>query len=443
MAVRQTAGVRRRFLATSAAGAALTVNGLRPLTGGNPLAVQSFFAGWLTSELAPQNLAVTLAGAAGYLAAHRGRLDAADRLALALNAGSAAGLALLIREGIASADVLERALTEGLADDYVARLDPAPTTADLATPWRQVLQPWRVKDPKVKRVADVPYTQDHGNPRLRLDVYHPREASHGRPVLLQIHGGAWVIGRKDQQGLPLMTHLASRGWVCVAPNYPLSPRATWPEHLVAVKRALVWTRAHAADYGGDPGFIAVTGGSAGGHLAAMVALTADDPAYQPGFADADTTVAACVPFYGAYDLGDLLGTRAGRVRLNRFLAPVVFKTRNTDVAREASPLTHARTDAPPFFVIHGSNDSLVAAAEAREMVRRLRALSRAPVVYAELPGAQHAFEVFASIRSAHTVRAVERFLTWVRANRPGPSPVRSSPAGLPAPATRSSGPTAA
>lgn len=432
----------RRFLATSATGAALTLNGLRPVGGGNPLAVQSFFAGWLTSELAPHNLALTLGGTAGYLATHRGRLDAQDRLALTLDAASVVGLAWLVRQGMASADVLERALTTRLADDYVARLDPAPTKADLATPWRQVLMPWHVKHPAVRRVADVPYTADRDNRRLRLDVYHPREPGAGRPVLLQIHGGAWVVGRKDQQGLPLMTHLAARGWVCVAPNYPLSPRATWPEHLIAVKRALAWVRAHAGEYGGDRNFIAVTGGSAGGHLAAMVGLTANDPQYQPGFVDADTSVAACVPFYGVYDMGNLLDTRAGRLRLNRFVAPTVLRTRQAAVAREASPLAHVRADAPPFFVIHGAHDSLVPVTEAREMVRRLRAVSHEPVVYAELPGTQHAFEVFHSIRSAHTIRAVERFLGWVRATRPATSPARSSPAGPPAPATPSSGRTA-
>ena len=73
-----------------------------------------------------------------------------------------------------------------------------------------------------------------------------------------------------------------------------------------------------------------------------------------------------------------------------------------------------RPDAPPFFVIHGANDSLVNVNEARELVRRLRERSTSVVAYAELPGAQHAFDVFASIRSAHVIRAVERFLRVVQ-----------------------------
>lgn len=71
----------------------------------------------------------------------------------------------------------------------------------------------------------------------------------------------------------MMSHLAELGWVCVAINYRHSPRNTWPAHIVDVKRALAWVKAHIAEYGGDPEFIAITGGSAGGHLSSLAALT--------------------------------------------------------------------------------------------------------------------------------------------------------------------------
>jgi acetyl esterase/lipase len=408
--------VSRRFLRLTGLGAALTANGLRPLPGSNPLAVPSFFASWLTSELALHNLAITVGGSTAYVASRRGRLDRDDKVALALNAASVAGLLWLIRQAMAVQDDVEGALTEGLHDDYVARLDPKPEAADLTTPWRQILMPWQVKHPDVKRVRDIDYVGD-GAVRHRLDVYHPREAGKtGLPVIVQIHGGGWVIGRKDEQGLPLMTHLAARDWVCVAPNYPLSPKASWPEHLVALKRALAWVREHAEEFGGDPSFVALTGGSAGGHLAAMLALTQNDPRYQPGFESADTSVQACVPFYGAYDLANVLDTRAGRNRADYYLNKMVFKSNDPAVAEDATPLLHVHEDAPPFFVIHGTHDSLVPVAEARELVRRLREVSSSPVLYAELPGGQHAFDVFASIRSAHVIRGVERFLRYVHAD---------------------------
>ena len=110
------------------------------------------------------------------------------------------------------------------------------------------------------------------------------------------------MGDKREQGLPMMHELARRGWVCVTVNYRLSPKATWPAHIVDCKRALAWVREHIAEYGGDPDFIAVSGGSAGGHLSALLALTPNEPEWQPGFEDLDASVDACLPFYGVYDM---------------------------------------------------------------------------------------------------------------------------------------------
>ena len=120
--------------------------------------------------------------------------------------------------------------------------------------------------------------------------------------MVYVHGGAWVIGDKREQGKPMMFELVARGWVCVAINYRLSPKATWPDHIVDVKRALAWVKEHIAEYGGDPSFVAVSGGSAGGHLCALAALTAGDRRLQPGFEEKDTAVQACVPFYGVMDV---------------------------------------------------------------------------------------------------------------------------------------------
>jgi acetyl esterase/lipase len=228
-----------------------------------------------------------------------------------------------------------------------------------------------------------------------------------------VHGGGWSVGDKEHQGIPLMLHMAARGWVCVAVNYRLSPRDAFPAHLVDVKRAIAWVREHGPSYGADPSFLAVTGGSAGGHLAALVALTPGDTEYQPGFEHADTSVQAAVPHYGVYDFAGAIGTRRSRQLRDLFLGPrVLFEDPRTHLAEfeKASPLARVRADAPPFFVIHGSSDSLVEVAQARAFVDALRAVSHEPVAYAELPGTQHAFDVFPSIRSAHVVRGVDRFL---------------------------------
>ena len=200
-------------------------------------------------------------------------------------------------------------------------------------------------------------------------------------------------------------------------NYRLSPKATWPDHIVDCKRALSWVRDHIAEYGGDPGFIAVSGGSAGGHLSALLALTSGDPDFQPGFEEADASVDACVPFYGVYDMTAGRGTSHYDEGLLTLLERRVFKRKVADdpaVFEAASPLCRVNADAPPFFVVHGTNDTLVPVAEARGFVAALRAVSKSPVFYAELPYTQHAFDVLPSVRSAHAVAAVVRFLEGVR-----------------------------
>jgi acetyl esterase/lipase len=161
--------------------------------------------------------------------------------------------------------------------------------------------------------------------------------------------------------------------------------------------------------------VVVTGGSAGGHLAALVALTPNDPEYQPGFEQADTRVQGCVPFYGVYDFANRNETHR-HTGMIEFLEQRVLKGSRQEIPEmfeRASPIARVGAAAPPFFVIHGESDTLVPVAEAREFVRALREKSRAPVAYAELPGAQHAFEIFPSVRTLHTVNGVQRFLAWL------------------------------
>ena len=293
-------------------------------------------------------------------------------------------------------------------------------SAESVLPAGYRLRPFRVHDPAaVERIRNLSYGP--AGARNQLDVYRPRGVSLARaPVLLQVHGGAWVMGEKDHQGLPLMNALARRGWVCVAINYRLSPKATFPDHLVDCKRALAWIRTHIADHGGDPGWVAVTGGSAGGHLAALLALTPDEPSFQPGFEQVDTRVAACVPMYGAYDFLHHNGVDVLEAKGEGFVETKVMKS-SPRAAREAweraSPIRWVNRDAPPFFVIHGAHDSLVWCEGAREFVAALRAVSASPVAYAELPGAQHAFDLFWSPRCGHTVEAIASFLEVVRSGR--------------------------
>ncbi|KQW53073.1 alpha/beta hydrolase [Nocardioides sp. Root1257] len=404
-------GFLRRQLVT----AALTVNAIRPVPG-YQASIPSFFAGWLTTELAPHLMALTAADTAVHVSRRTAeRRRPRRRLGLALAGLNLAGQAFLVDQARRSSAKVEAALVEGLGVDYVEQLDAKPTPAELATPWRRLVNPFRMRNVDVVVDKNVAYAPEHGKRGL-LDVYRPAAGTDGRaPVLLQVHGGAWTIGNKDQQGIPLMQHLAAKGWICVAINYRLAPRDPFPAQVVDVKRAIAWIRDHIAEYGGDPDYIAITGGSAGGHLTALAAVTANDPDLQPGFEDADTSVAVAVPHYGVYDFAGSTGLRSAEQMRDRFLAPRVVRRRwaeAPDVFEAGTPLLRVGKDAPDFFVIHGAHDSLVAVDQARLFVNRLREVSGATVTYAELPGTQHAFDVFPSIRSAHVVRAIDRYLHW-------------------------------
>ena len=401
----------RLFLLRRALTGALTANAVRPVPG-YQAQIPSFAAGWLTSELAPHLLALTAADMAAEMARRPERRSGAG---LALGAASAAGLAVLVGESLGAQRHVDRALAETLGEDYLDRLRATYTDLDLSTPLSQIVWPFRLRDDGVEVVRDVAYDPRHGKRGL-LDVYRQRGADlRDAPVLVQVHGGAWSVGSKDEQGVPLMHHMAARGWVCFSVNYRLSPRDPFPAQIIDVKRALAWVKEHAREYGGDPRFVAITGGSAGGHLAALAALTPGDPAYQPGFEDADTSVQVAVPFYGVYDLAGSIGTPRSVQMRDRFLARrLLFADPSKDLERfrQASPLARVHAGAPPMLVIHGARDSLVEVEQARHFVRALREVSRQPVAYAELPGTQHAFDIFPSIRSAAVTRGVERFLRW-------------------------------
>lgn len=410
------------FLVVSVIAALLTVNAYRPLVQRGPLSVFVFFAGWLASELPFHRLVLQAVLAALFvwqdaLAGWQGWV------ALAVLAVSWVGVWYHLVEAHEAREVADDALRFALGDDYRDRILPELADRfDPPLPRRRLLRPFRHHRADVAVTKNLSYGE-HGR-RNRLDVYRHVGEPDGCPVLLQVHGGAWVIGDKGQQGWPLMSHLAANGWVCVAVNYRLGPRASWPDMIVDVKKAIAWVKDHVAEYGGNPDFVVITGGSAGGHLCSLAALTANDAAFQPGFEDRDTSVQACVPFYGVYDFTNR--DQLGRADMRQFLERMVMKTKLAEAEeqwRAASPMWRVHAGAPPFFVIHGKNDTLVPVTQARRFVELLRETGHDTVAYAELPGAQHAFEVFTSIRTGHVVNAVERFVAAVYSDflrsRPG------------------------
>jgi acetyl esterase/lipase len=405
------------FLFVSIVGAWFTFNVYRPHYRHTYFSVASFFAGWLTGELALLHIAWQVAATAAFWALG-GLSGIPGVLGIGLTLASWVALVVHQVQVLRTADVVEHALTDALGEDYQQRIpEDLKATFETEVGWDPVLRPYRVKHPDVRVVRSIRYGREAGL-NLLLDVYKPRTPKQDCPTLLQIHGGGWMVGSRKEQGVPLMTHLASRGWVCVSADYRLSPHATFPEHLIDLKRAIAWIRANAHEHGASNEFLAVTGGSAGGHLAAMIALTANDPQYQPGFEDVDTSVNCCVPFYGVYDFADRSGVWPNS-GLAEILESYVMKGSIAEKPLEyeaASPLSIVNAEAPPFFVIHGDRDTLVPVAEARAFSNALRAVSEKPVAYAEVPGAQHAFEIFPSLRTKLVLLGAERFLYSVYAD---------------------------
>lgn len=384
-------------LATGAGASLVAAAGFRPLTRRWPEAIGASLLAAFATELPRPTAALTVGVAA--IAVHRGAARTVPgRFGLGLAAAAVVALLGLDRRARATGQILAEALA-GALGTRVAVADPPAWLSP-----RAVTAPRRFRAAGARDVAYGP----HGRENL-LDVWRhpdlPEDA--GAPVLVEIHGGAWSSGRKEDEANPLMSHLVERGWVCVAVNYRLGPGSRWPAMIDDVRAALRWVHGNIGAHGGDPGFVAVSGGSAGAHLAALAALTGG----------ADTRVDAAVTLYGIYDLTQDDGSGT----LDLLLAETMMPGTLTDDAGEwigASPAHCVHRDAPPFFVLHGTGDAIVVPEQSRAFVRALRAVSAQPVAYAELPHAQHGFDVLPTPRTLLVVRAVEAFLVAALGRRP-------------------------
>jgi acetyl esterase/lipase len=296
---------------------------------------------------------------------------------IVITAGLGLGLGLVAWRGGQASAALQRAM------------GPVPVSRRL--PYGRILfRPFFRRHRAVERIRDVPYGP--AGKRNLLDVYRHRSRPTGAPVLIHLHGGRYRMGKKNSQSLPLLYRMARKGWICISANYRLQPEAGFHDHMVDAKRLIAWVREHGREYGADPDRIILAGSSAGLHLGALAALTPNDPAFQPGFEDVETSVTAVIGlggYYGPYD--------------------------GTDP--RTSPLGHARPDAPPFLVIHGDHDSLVPVERARHFAEHLRKHSTQPVIYAELPGGHHGFDLYHSLRFEAVINAIEAFTAHVLTGR--------------------------
>lgn len=236
----------------------------------------------------------------------------------------------------------------------------------------------------------VTYVARQGYRPLLMDVYVPVRRTPPVPCVLWIHGGAWWEG--DRRETPstwppglFFRLLVDAGLAVATVDYRLSGEACWPAQGEDVAEALRFLRSHADVLRIDPHRIGVAGESAGGHLAAMAALTGIGR----------TAVQAAAVLYGVTDLRDFDGVDEATPEERRGTPEVLLMAALPDDAPDAwdaaSPLTHAHAGAPPMLLISGDADSVVPARQTVRMHEALVAAGAPDVVLDLVPGADHCF----------------------------------------------------
>lgn len=227
---------------------------------------------------------------------------------------------------------------------------------------------------------NIPYTQGVHAPLL-ADAYLP--AGPGPfPAILYIHGGGWIDGNRNQM-LKVITPLTEAGYVGFTIEYDLDPDP-YPTSFLECLAAVRYMRTHAAELHIDPERIAVMGSSAGGELAALVALNPAGPAGTPS-QEPTANVQAAVLLDAVLDL-PALGDKTEMV--TRYLGGTC--STHAAACEDASPTNHVRAGAPPIFVGQGTADAVVPYAHAKAFVDKLRA-ANVPVTFYEAPGGSHIY----------------------------------------------------
>lgn len=245
----------------------------------------------------------------------------------------------------------------------------------------------------VKAYRDVTYQQVSGYIPQVVDIYVP--ATKGpHPLVLYIHGGGWIGGHTRHSGAmanfpAALAELASEGFTVASVEYRLSAEAKFPAQLQDVDAALRFLSAHAAQYKIDPSRVALWGGSAGGHLAALAALDCRDVKQDPASAN-DACVQAAVTWYGVYDFTALADARSDdKPTPVEMLLGCEHKCTPAQYAA-ASPVTYIDAKDPPFLIIAGTEDKTVPPSQSHEGEERLRAAG-VPVKAIYIPGVDHSF----------------------------------------------------
>ena len=251
------------------------------------------------------------------------------------------------------------------------------------------------------------YAVSHGR-KMKLDIYRPRNARGRLPVIVFTHGGGWAIGTRRIIE-PAFVRQVKRGYALVSVSYSLTGKASWPTQIHEVKAAYRWVRANADACGFDPERIIAAGGSAGGHLACVAALSGPGKLEGDlGETNASSAVNAVVAVYPPTDLANIHGKgRLGRRTVEALLGgPVNAKQ---DALVEATPETYARADGPPVYLLHGTIDHVVPYAHGPALIEAITAAGGAAELMT-LDGVAHADWRF---NSGKPLDGIETFLDRV------------------------------
>ena len=251
----------------------------------------------------------------------------------------------------------------------------------------------------VSASADIIYSQPLHYRPLRLDLYRPNTRKAPLPLIVHVHGGAWMTGTKRHGGpikdFPaVLAQFAARGFAIASVEYRLDGEAPFPAAIQDVKTAIRFLRFHAREYGIDPARVGIFGGSAGGQLAALASTSCDvaklePPADRdaPGLTQISDCVQAGVSWYGVHDFATV-PTPPGQPGPFSYLGCVARCSR--DVLAFASPVTYVDSRDPPMLLIHGVADTLVAVSQTQQFEAALKS-AQVPVTAIYIPAVDHGF----------------------------------------------------
>jgi acetyl esterase/lipase len=243
---------------------------------------------------------------------------------------------------------------------------------------------------QVRFIADVDYLGSGRNEKM--DIYLPADSNLNKyPAVLMIHGGGWLGGDKHGTREQIVgTNLARQGYVCASINYALCDANTpsWPQNIYDCKKAIQFLRKNANIYKVDPNHIGVIGGSAGGHLAALLGVAGVDAGLEPTdgpYVGTPTNVQAVIDMYGVTDLATW-NTSAGRRYLGCSLQSC------PDTWHKASPIYNVTSEDPPFLILHGTADTTVSLDQSVRFAEELKN-KNIGVELMKIEGAPHSFTI--------------------------------------------------